>query len=347
MAQTSNSLKAESMQAKSAQVKIEGTRYSLENRFLLVCESRTRQESALTSLGSAFFGTSDFRLSSVQRIGFSQTTATDLINTLGSRDLFSPRRAVFVTDIEKIKEEDFNRVCIFAAGDPDLFLGFLAPSLPAKSFLRNSEQVQLIELSSLEGEDLLSWVKRLFITREATITHDNVAKAIIDLADANPDLIVQYVEQVTLLANRGESITIQTVRELFPEVVHIDEFQFIEIVASGNYAAICHYLTLLDKKGSNFFGLVGLLFRTFSQFQRIVALQHRGQSAQNIAEALGQSRWIVEKQQKLLRAYGRQTSFAGELDSILQASLALRRKSLAPLDIMCALGLQLRPVRAR
>lgn len=336
-----------SFQAKPIQVKIEGTRYSLENRFLLICESRTRTESALASLGSAFFGTSDFRLSSAQRIAFTQTSAADLIHTLGNRDLFSPRRAVFITDMEKIKEEDFNRVCIFAAGDPDLFLGFLALSLPAKSFLRNSEHIQLIELSALEGDDLLSWVKRLFITREATIAHDNVAKAIIDLADSSPDLIVQYVEQVALLADKGETITIQTVRELFPEVVHIDEFQFIEIIASGNYAAICHYLTLLDKKGSNFFGLVGLLFRTFSQFQRIVTLQHRGQSSQAIAEAMGQSRWIVEKQQKLLRAYGRQTSFARELDSILQASLALRRKSLSPLDIMCVLGLQLRPGRNR
>lgn len=329
------------------QVKIEGSRYSLENRFLLICESRTRTEGALLSLGSAFFGTSDLRLSSIQRIAFPQTTTLELINILGSRDLFSPRRAVFITEIEKIKEEDFNRVCSFAAGDPDLFLGFLAPSLPAKSFLRNSEQIQLIELAPLEGDDLLSWVKRLFIAREAPIAHDNVAKVIIDLAEATPDLIVQYVEQVTLLANKGEAITVQTVRELFPEDMQIDEFQFIEVIASGNYAAICHYLTLLDNKGSNYFGLVGLLFRTFSQFQRIVALLHRGQSTQGIAEALGQSRWIIEKQQKLLRAHGRQTSFAKELDSILQASLALRRKSLAPLDIMCALGLQLRPAKAQ
>jgi len=329
------------------QVKIEGTRYSLENRFLLVSESRTRTEEALKSLSAAFFGTSDFRLASIQRIAFPQTTTGELITTLGSRDLFSPRRAVFLTDMEKIKEEDFNRLCTFAAGDPDLFLGFLAPALPAKSFLRNSEHIQLIELASLEGDDLLSWVKRLFITREATIAHDHVAKAIIDLADSKPDFIVQYDEQVTLLANKGEAITRQMVRELFPEVLHIDEFQCIEVIASGNYSAICHYLTLLDNKGSNFFGLVGLLFRTFSQFQRIVALQHRGHSSQAIAETLGQSRWIIEKQQKLLRTYGRQTSFARELDSILQASLALRRKSLAPLDIMCELGLQLRPVNLK
>jgi DNA polymerase III delta subunit len=331
------------------QVKIEGTRYSLENRFLLICESRTRTEGALASLCSAFFGTSN---APVQRISFPQSSATDLINTLGSRDLFSPRRTVLITDMEKIKEEDFTRVCTFAQGDQDLFVGFLAPSLPAKSFLRNSEHIRLIELPALEGDDLLSWVKRLFIARDTTIAHDNVARAIIDLADSSPDFIVQYVEQVTLLANHGlanhgEAITIQTVRELFPEVIHIDEFQFIEVIASGNYAAICHYLTLLDNKGSNYFGLVGLLFRTFSQFQRIVALQHRGQSSQAIAEALGQSRWIVEKQQKLLRAYGRKTSFATEIDSILQASLALRRKSLNPLDIMCALGLQLRPGKAR
>lgn len=329
------------------QIKIEGSKYSIENRFLLICESRTRTEGALASLFAAFFGTSDLSVTSVQRISFSQTTVTNIINVLASRDLFSPRRAIVITEIEKIKEEDFLKVCSFASGDPDLLVGFLATSLPAKSHLRNSENIRLIELSSLEGDDLLSWVKRLFIARDTPIAHNNVANAIIELAGSSPDLIVQYVEQITLLTNRGEVVTTQTVRELFPEVLHIDEFQFIEIIASGHYAAVYHYLTLLDNKGSNFFGLVGLLFRTFSQFQRITALQHRGHSSQAIAEALGQSRWIVEKQQKLLRAFGRQASFAVELDAILQANLALRRKSLAPLDIMCSLGLQLRPRKVR
>jgi len=327
------------------QTKIEGTKYSLDNLFLLVCESRTRTESALTSIFSDFFGSANLRSLPIQRLSFLQKTITELIDILASRDLFSPRRAVIITEIEKIKEEDFLRVCSFIDGDSNLLVGFLVPSIPAKSHLRNSNNVRLIELAPLDGDDLLSWVKQLFINHGTTIAHDNVAKAIIDIADSNPDFIKQYVEQVTLLANHGEVITTKTVMELFPEILKIDEFKFVEVIASGNYAAIHHYLTLLNTKGSNFFGLVGLLFRTFSQFQRIVALQHRGQSSNAIATAVGQPRWLVEKQQKLLRAYNQQASFVEELECILQASLALRRKSLAPLDIMCALALQLRPLK--
>lgn len=317
-------------------IAIEDSRYDLTRCWTVIGSSAVRRERAVDAVVAAHGPR--WR---VERIIFKEKNSSNIIENLQTGDLFSPYRICLIRDCESAKSAIVEQLCASTLHNEKLSLGFVAEKCSPKAAIRTKVQ-EVIELKPLKGEQLHYWTTKEFQNAKVKQITPELIQGVISLAEENPDRIAKIIEQLLLYCPIGTTPTIKDLKTLFPLLPHVDEFKLIEIIASASDAQLSVFISLLGKQESNFFGLLGLLFGSFSQLQKLAEFERGRLSLDEMCQQLGKPQWLVRKQLKLLHKFN-QTDFTPQFQNILTAALALRRKNTAPLDRIIALGEHLRP----
>jgi DNA polymerase III delta subunit len=248
-----------------------------------------------------------------------------------------------LSDIANLNTEATKQICDFVKNDATILIGLISATPEKHKWSYEELEITKIELKHLNSIEKLNYIKKSFLHNGLKIANDKICQIIFNLANSDIDQIDQYVQLITLYAEEGSLITEEMIRILYPENLESDEFKFIQVIAKGNYYQIAHYVTILQQTQANFFGLVGLLFKNYSQLHQIAHLQSLHLSTNDIAKQIGSPPWLVEKHLKILNSYKNEINFLPHLLRIMQSSLELRSKSLPHSELMLDLALYLRP----
>ncbi len=320
-------------------IAIEDSRYKFTRCWTLIGNSAVRRQRALNAIVAAHGP--QWR---VERISFKEKNSSRILENLQTGDLFSPYRICLITDCESAKAVTVEQICSSILKNDRLSLGFIVEKCHPKAAIKTKVH-EVIELKQLKGEQLQHWTIKEFQNARVKHISPELVQAVISLAEDNPDRIAQIVEQLLLYCPIDSNPSIKDLKDLFPLLPHVDEFKLIEIIASASSAQLAVFISLLGRRESNFFGLLGLLFGTFSQLQKLAEFERARLSLDEMCQQLGKPQWLVRKQLKLLHKFS-QTDFSPQFESILTAALALRRKNTDSLDRVIELGENLRPTHS-
>ena len=155
----------------------------------------------------------------------------------------------------------------------------------------------------------------------------DVAELVASISEDNIDVAHQVLEHLKLFCEEGAKPTTKDVLRLFHYHPDPNEFQLLEKIFTKSPAEAERMVFELFEKGKNAFLLLNLLGKSISRLVHMQSLMKTGTAKGELAQALGISPWLVDKEAKLLKRIP-PPRLKRALKAIITADSQLKSKSL-------------------
>jgi hypothetical protein len=278
----------------------------------------------------------------VSKLSGRLVTANSFLGEFQTSSLFSKRKFIVINECDQInkgenqKFVDLLSKLMSSSSSSNHTVILHARSLRADSRLLKvfKEQKQLIKIDS---QDIVSQREWLSIEQQRLglkIVNSKVKDLLLEAALGSCDQLSNILEQVSLIVDEDQPLTVDTLKEFATINSKADPFHVLEIALFSSDEEIELFIDLIIKQKNNLFGLVGLLFRSLSQLQNCANAKRFKQSFTPSLPI-----WIVKKYEGYLHRLNngskedREFDFRQAIEMVLKTSLKLRSSNLSQRDV--------------
>lgn len=212
----------------------------------------------------------------------------EIVKSANTFPMLSPRRLVLVTEVEKLYEQDQEKLVAYAA-DPQkrTVLVLVAGDLDrrGKLYRRLSEFAAVVEFSKLKGAALERWADN-FVSRRGFRISTIGLKKLLDLAASDLLALTNELEKLMLYAGNTKQIPDAAVDELVQTCRHHRIYELTGALGRRDRKAALRSLGNLLEAGEDPLGIVGLMAKHFRQVMQATELLAEGRTAQEIGRAV-------------------------------------------------------------
>lgn len=267
-----------------------------------------------------------------------------LIVEIGTLSLFSSSKILLIRHAQNLDAATIKRLSQWLETLPShLNVIVSASKLPAQHqvFKLASKNGTVIDFPELSGAELVTWTRQECGSAGISNTTDALAQTISSIGEENPDRIHSVINQLALFLD-GKELTHADLEKLFHFQAEVNEFELIEKLTRGSPGTIEQMSTSILRSGKSPFPLLGLIYRTFSNYLSLRTHLSAGRNPAELASLCGMPPWLVNKQLPAVKAYSQEKLHAA-VRAILTADAKLKNRSLGPEAIMSELFSELRP----
>ncbi|MCB9029510.1 MAG: DNA polymerase III subunit delta [Deltaproteobacteria bacterium] len=323
----------------------------LPGTILVLAPDLVRRERAVEALVNKFSDDPNVPVKKWNAQDINKAKLTEFAEASSALSLFSSKQIFLISNIEKLNSsitDSFLKILEKSDGD-SLFICHgekLAKNSKVLKFFTNVHAAVVLETP--KSPELRRWVSKE-LQRKELKADTRTLQALVDMAELEAsvnskpvhDILYSRIERLALYVD-SETITLNDLKNLFPDVIDPNEFDFVNAIASGDVAKAEGLIDPMFKAGKNPFLLLSLINRNYSDFAKIRLLQSQGKTPAQIRETLNMNQWRFQKVLEGVKAHSL-PSLQQDLQEIANIDAKLKNRSLSPENLFSELVFALRP----
>lgn len=225
-----------------------------------------------------------------------ETDIATVVGTARTLPMMAQRRLVIAKGIDGVKADELAPLLPYAADpNPQACLVLLGDKVDTrfKVFQVLRKAGFLHEFAPLRDRELGSWLDREARARKVTLAPD-AAAALAEAAGPELGRLAHALEQLTLYAGAGKSITLADVEALIPETRQRSVFELTKAIGDGDVTRALRILANMFRNREPALRLQFMLARQLRQIWRAKELAGAGVPRDQIAGAIGVPPFFID-----------------------------------------------------
>lgn len=307
-------------------------------KLLIVCPDVVRRTRALDyALTTLQAGAPDIAIQKHDAASLSLDAIRDLRDSSMTLSLFSSQKFIVIKNIDKAPAALAKELeQILDRKDPsNIYICTASSASQRNSSIKNFDKELLIDFVKPEGEEIIKWTTQELKRQGCPDTEIKVARMIAAMASDDLDEIAALIEKLALYSE-GSVIESKDLEALDSFKEKVQEFTFVNLLASGKKTASLSFIENLKENESSIFPLLGLLSKMFSNYLRLKIASNNSLPEGLVAKDLGLSPWALKKQAEIGRSCN-EAKLARALKSIVRADSQIKNKNLGESAVLVEL----------
>ena len=308
------------------------------SKILIVCPDVVRRSRALDyTLNALCAGAPNIATQRLDAASLTLDSIRDLRDSSMTLSLFSTQKFIVIKNIDKapaavskdleliLNKRDASNTYICTASSVS------QRTAAAKAF----DKDVIVNFPALEGEDIVQWTAQELKRQGCPNTDSKVVRIIATMGSDDLDQITALIEKLVLYCD-GQQVSIEDVQALDTFKEKVQEFNFVNLIASGKKTASLAFIEQLNKSDSNIFPLTGLLSKMFSNYLRLKLAKSNRHSESEVLKDLGLAPWAYRKQTEISNACN-EAKLIRAIKAITRADSQIKNKNLGESSVLVEL----------
>lgn len=281
-------------------------RRSLQAVYLLLGPEEYQRRCALLEIKSALLKEGmalDFNWEE-----FSGPTATParLLNSLRTLPVMSSRRAVLVTEAERMDPAGYEALVAYLhEPNPRCMLILTAEDLDRRTSIYRAlrEQAQVVEFPKLKGYALTVWVED-YVRQKGHHIASAAAQKLVDLAGSDLQSLIGETEKLLLYAGEEKNISPAAIDQMVEGTRQHSIFELTEALERRDRPAALRSLASLFEAGEKPLAILGMMARHFRQVIIAKEMLRAGYSPREVGQAAQIPGFVLDRFLRQAKAMG-------------------------------------------
>ena len=307
-------------------------------KLLIVCPDVVRRTRALDyALTTLQAGAPDIAVQKHDAASLSLDTIRDLRDSSMTLSLFSNQKFIIIKNIDKAPAalaKELEHI-LNQKDASNIYLCTASSASQRSAAIKSFDKELILDFIKPEGEELIKWTAQELKRQGCPDTETKVARMIAAIASEDLDEITALIEKLALYCE-GTAIESRDVEALDSFKEKVQEFSFVNLLASSKKTAALSFIENLKENESSVFPLLGLLSKMFSNYLRLKLARENSISDSAVSKDLALSPWALKKQAEIANSCN-EAKLVRTLKSIVRADSQIKNKNLGESSVLVEL----------